>query len=86
MGIWRLEEPQCAPDHPVHLCSPGQEGSQPKGERPETAQEEGQVFKGGPGSREGEPQAALSQMSQSRHLYKCHTLMTLAAKAVKGCG
>ena len=44
MGARRLEGPQGPPDHPVHLCSPGQEGSQPKGEQPETAQEEGQVF------------------------------------------
>ena len=53
MGAQRLEEPQGPPDHPVHLCSPGQEGSQPKGERPETAQEEGQVFTWGPGEQRG---------------------------------
>ena len=72
MGIWRLEEPQCAPDHPVHLCSPGQEGSQPKGERPETAQEEGQVFKGGPGSREGEPATkGLGKLAVMKPAQRC---------------
>lgn len=83
MGAQRLEEPQGPPDHPMRLCSPGHEGSQPKGEWPETAQKEGQVFKWGPRGAERKENHITAESDVTIETFKCHTLMTLATKAGK---